>query len=239
MTLNEAFRYIRKRGVKAADAIAKARELAASGQTLYGESPLHYNPEWTSGPFKARIVESPHLGLRFHGFADDLAKRFSYHWREYGGYYLDCEFQGETARPAVFRLPHGRLVPGFYDPYNGESAAFLAFDSVTTDEKQAVTWADDFARGYAERESEYQESWRAGQECAQALADDAEARAEICELWRASRRAAKLPDVIARAVKLQIRSAILNAKSAGRKAADLRQQWRDSEGFAEALAEGV
>lgn len=65
MNLLESYRYIRKRGVAASVAIGKARELAASGKTLYSESPLTFNPEWTSGAFKARIVESPLDGLRF------------------------------------------------------------------------------------------------------------------------------------------------------------------------------
>lgn len=88
--------------------------------------------------------------LRCAGHADELTSL------QHTGWYLD-EFQEETARGVVYRLPHGRFVAGYDFSYDGDPGATLDFSATYDDAGEAARVADSLAENAAEREREYQE----------------------------------------------------------------------------------
>ena len=129
-------------------------------------------------------------GLRFVGFADELAPLFIQH----KGWYTDPDGFGEVYRGAVWQLParggQCLYVAGFADPCN-EGAAFIDFEPIYGEPDDAgldfyaALRADEIARIHAEREREYQEKWRAAQRVRDLLADICDARREHTALIRA------------------------------------------------------
>jgi hypothetical protein len=100
-----------------------------------------------------RWVEDPTAcGLRLAGHADELARL------DHTGWFVD-DFQGETVRGVVYRLPSRkgvlRLVAGYADPFN-DGPACLDFSETFDDEREAAWRADRIAERMAETEREYQ-----------------------------------------------------------------------------------
>jgi len=129
-------------------------------------------------------------GLRFVGFADELAPRTIQH----KGWYTHPYDDGEVYRGAVWQLParNGEClyVAGFIDPYN-DSAALIDFDTIRgepDDDKikaEAAYRADAIARIHAEHEREYQEKWEAARRVRDLLEDICDARRQHTALIRA------------------------------------------------------
>lgn len=129
-------------------------------------------------------------GLRFVGFADELAPRAIQH----KGWYTDPDGFGEVYRGAVWQLParNGEClyVAGLPDPYS-EGAALIDFDPIYGEPNDAglglyaAHRADDIARVHAEREREYQEKWQAAQHVRSLLEDICDARRQHTALIRA------------------------------------------------------
>lgn len=121
-------------------------------------------------------------GLRFVGFADELAPRI-----KHKGWYTDPEGFGEVYRGAVWQLParNGEClyVAGFADP-NNDGAALIDFEPFY-DEIEAAYRADETARIHAGHEREYQEKWQAAQRVRDLLEDICDARREHTALIRA------------------------------------------------------
>ena len=80
--------------------------------------------------------------------------------RDCKGWYTGCEDARATYRGIVARLPHGRFIVGYYSSDNGER---VYLPEIYTEEREAATAADDHARIYAERESDYQARWSAAE----------------------------------------------------------------------------
>lgn len=74
------------------------------------------------------------------------------------GYYMDA-FQEETVHGVVFRLPHGRFLAGYEDPWN--EGMYIFDPERFEDEKEAARRADRAAEIYAEAEREWDELWQA------------------------------------------------------------------------------
>lgn len=130
---------------------------------------VEYNPASEMHGYKnVRFVENVSKGLRFVGFADEIARSEGSRAIDHNGWYTDDVFQDETYRGVVYQLPsHGKggtcFVYGYADP-NNDDCALLAFD-VTGDKLEAAKQADRFAEIFAEHEREYQEAWHAGRRC--------------------------------------------------------------------------
>jgi hemerythrin len=139
-----------------------------------------------------RWIENASHGLRLVGFADEICKRAIDHT----GWYTDQEAQEGCARGVVYQLParggKARYVYGVADE-NNDDCALLDFDS-TDDKEQAAHWADDTARHFAEEESHYQASWRAGSDYHDLGERIAEHRTQVIALCREARKARKNPD---------------------------------------------
>lgn len=129
-------------------------------------------------------------GLRFVGFADELAPRSIQH----KGWYTHPYDSGEVYRGAVWQLParNGEClyVAGFVDPYN-EGAALIDFDTIRGEpdnddiKAKAAYRADAIARIHAEHEREYQEKWEAARRVRDLLEDICDARRQHTALIRA------------------------------------------------------
>lgn len=80
---------------------------------------------------------------------------------EHQGWFTDSDFQDQTIRGVVFRLPHGR---GFLAGWSmGESMASEVGRRIYQCERAAARAADRDAESVAGREREYQDGWRDGQ----------------------------------------------------------------------------
>lgn len=155
--------------------------------------------------------DTENAGLRFVGFADELAP----HAIKHKGWYTDPDgFDGEVYRGAVWQLPArgGQCiyVAGFADP-NNEGAALIDFEPILTISKAAYR-ADDTARIHAEREREYQqEKWRAAQRVRDLLEDICDARrahtALIRAIWTGER-----DDAIGARLRAECRDAVRKAR---------------------------
>lgn len=77
------------------------------------------------------------------------------------GWYTDSECMNGTYRGLVAYLSRGRWLAGYYSSDNGER---VYFHGVHDSERDAAHMADEHARVSAERESEYQDRYRAAQE---------------------------------------------------------------------------
>jgi hypothetical protein len=96
---------------------------------------------------------------------------------------LSISYQGATVSLATY---------GMADP-NNDGCALLDFDS-TDDEEEAARWADDVARRYAEEESQYQASWRAGNNYSELGERIKEHRGHVIALCQEARKARTLGD---------------------------------------------
>lgn len=146
---------------RAARSLVLARADVAAGTSRYTPAGSNYGPKFEAlGESHMRWMENPEAaGLRLVGFADELSRHI-----DHTGWFTDRDFQDETARGIVYRLPARNgdsvFVYGYADPCN-DGPACLCFD-ITGDKLEAACWADGIAELMAEQESEYQEAWRAG-----------------------------------------------------------------------------
>lgn len=137
---------------------------------------IDYNRAWAHNDIwtNLRFVERAERGLRFVGYADDIAKTRIKH----RGWFCD-EFQDRTLRGVVYRLPHRRFVPGYYCTDDSRGSVTLAFDDVCDEEIDAAILADNLAESVAESEREYDAAWRAGQHFAELQKERAELQTTI------------------------------------------------------------
>lgn len=107
--------------------------------------------------------------------------------------------------------------------------------------KDAARGADREAEIYAERERDYQEAWQAGSRCADLETEAKEGRADARGLVRELRQhlnaGGRLGERMCATLRGAIRSHIRDASRAAIKARELREQWGDSEPFAEGLGQ--
>jgi hypothetical protein len=181
--LGDAYLYHRSLGYRAADALDLAHHDLLRGKVRYGRAgqAVAYDPEFAAyGESRLRWIENVTDGLRFVGYADELARL------DQSGWYLD-DYCGETVRGAVWQLPgrHGAplYVAGYADPWN-DNAACLSFDELTDDKAAAAQWADSIAERMAEAERDYQRAASAGFEFGELAEDIARRRREILDLLR-------------------------------------------------------
>lgn len=107
-------------------------------------------------------MENVSKGLRFTGYADEIAKKGHRRAIDHKGYYID-EYCQETYRGVVYQLPSRivarkrlcQFVYGFEDP-NDSFSALLVFTDPKDDPLEAALAADRFAEIFAEHERDYQ-----------------------------------------------------------------------------------
>jgi hypothetical protein len=204
--IRAGFAYHRKLGKTA----SKAKFDALTDRVLKRSRPElksgAYNPPCEVGGSKlARWIEAPpKAGLRFVGYADQLARSISHE-----GWHTDEDgANGAYLRGAVYQLParKGRpvFVAGYGDPHNGEAhkggPALLDFESVYMGDdskgeeaqRDAARAADQFAQSAAESEREYNEAWQAGSRWADIGEEIRAAHAEARQLVRELKSARRL-----------------------------------------------
>ena len=190
----------RKRGYTATEAHKRALALPAAYQRGFADgygTSASLGAIWRSGSTSLQWAERPAaLGLRFVGYADDIARL------GHRGWFNRDDSEGSTLRAGVWRLPHGRLVPGYVEmeggeSMNGESAA-LALGEIIREqggsesddrdaERDCARLADSIAEHVAEAEREHDSAYQAGARAAREIADAETARAEALPLLGAIR----------------------------------------------------
>lgn len=123
---------------------------------------IEINPASEDG---LRWIENIGTAWRFAGFADDIVNL------RHNGWFTD-EFQDETFRGVVYRLPSHKGKPiyfvGYADP-NNDDCARGEIRTDLDDDNEAAYAADAIAERCAESEREYQEAWQLGQRYASTL----------------------------------------------------------------------
>lgn len=109
---------------------------------------------------------------------------------DHTGWWCDPQGDGETVRGIVLRLPHGR---GFLAGASmGEGMSTWFEPDLHTDESSAARSADQIAECAAEKEREYQEAWRAGNEAGDAWREAMSAALDCASSARVMLRAARV-----------------------------------------------
>lgn len=173
------YRYWRKKGIPAHEAITRAKADVENRTRRYA-STLYtgYGPRFESGSEKhLRWIENPaECGLRRVGFADEHCE-----YIDHRGWYTDDDgMNGEVYRGSVYLLPGRNGAPvfvyGYDDPCNpgacllsfdvvyGEAGYFSAYEYNNPEFSDAARYADSMAESFAERERDYQRAWRAGRD---------------------------------------------------------------------------
>jgi len=167
-----------------------------------------HSPDRWHKPLTRRVENPAGTGLRFVGFADELASL------RHTGWFTDDDGCGETLRGAVWQLPSrdgcAQYVAGYLDPHNS-GPALVEFDVIvgergghgasyeerdTQARRDAARRADSIAEREAEREREHQRKWQAARDVEDLRAEIATAREEhsaLAEELRALR--ASHPDI--------------------------------------------
>jgi hypothetical protein len=233
--LRDSYLYHRSIGFRAADALERAHNDLVRGKVRYGRlrHSICYGPEYAAyGESRLRWIENVSDGLRFAGFADELAGL------RHTGWYLDDDC-GETIRGGVWQLAgrHGKpvYVAGYVDPWN-DNAACLSFDDLTDDAAEAARWADGLAERMAEAERDYQRAASAGFEYGELAEEIAATRRETLALLaerRAAREAAGTFPTICQALRQRIAANVAAIAEARKRRAELFDSFSREPGFAE------
>jgi hypothetical protein len=231
-------------------------------QAKAATAPVYHEPatigrECPSGSDHLRWTEDPAAcGLRFVGFADDIARV------DHTGWYCD-EFQDRTLRGVVYQLParNGRTlyVYGYTSSDDCGTrgwprAAALNFRDVTAGpaaddqddtRREVAVRADQMAETAAEREREYNAAWRAGQDFADANAQVAAAMAErralLAEVRSMGKHCKRTHPVAYRAAEARIialRATIADARATMQRAVN-GETWYRSETLIPAFLDGA
>lgn len=246
------FRYLRACGVPARDAKPRAIDWDARGNRAKSRDALRAFIG-AADETGARWIENPErAGLRFVGFADEIAGLRNRGW------YCRADDFGETYRGAVYQLParKGRAlyVPAYREGHTGRTgrdwcdtsgspAARLAFGDICEGDRLDSSWdadsgkrdaahaADSIAERAAESSREYDEAWQAGARFAELIESARAARSQARELIGQIRGAggesnfcARFP-AIAKALRSAIREALETWQGEHKKACELWERY--------------
>lgn len=157
-----------------------------------GKPSIAYGPRFdTRGAKHARWIENASRGLRFVGFADDVARAEGSRSVEHSGWYGD-EFGDTLFRGVVYALPSRgglrQFAYGYTHTHNDDDCAVLCFDLDADNPLEAARFADRMAELVAETEREYQAKWQSArvvEECRERIcAARRKHTALIRAIWR-------------------------------------------------------
>jgi len=233
------YRAFRKRGYTATE--ARRRSLALPAVYLPGyadgyDGGAGLGAPWRSGGTTLQWAERPEaLGFRFVGWSDERAGRAVQHT----GWY-NREGEHETLRGGVWRLPHGRLVPGFAEFEGGRemnpgSAALALAEIMQADKaddsddlRDCAIRADEIARCAAESQREEDSAYQAGARAARRMEEAGEARKAALALLGEMRAAGRKGRDRAGAICEALQAALETRLEAIREARDKRaESWAD------------
>lgn len=217
---------IRANGATALKAYIQAKERTAAGKEWYNipvlRPVIQYNPASDDG---LRWVEHASAGLRFKGYADEVATRINHK----GWYTQDDGFSDETLRGVVYQLPardgKPQYIPGYVETCNFDDTggARLDFSDIRDCEIEAAYAGDRLAEIAAEKEREHNSAWRAGNDYAHAKDTIAKERKKCLALLSAMRAERKrgAPEPICNALREQIKRHVAVITQARNEAAQL------------------
>jgi hypothetical protein len=194
---------------------------------------IEYNPicepKSMHGYRGVRWIENVSRGLRFVGYADDIARL------NHKGWYIRDEDYGEVYRGVVYQLParHGlpQYVYGYADPCN-DDCALICFD-VEADKADAARAADRFAEIFAEHERDYDRAASAKQHYDD-LADEVKRlRAEALAVGRGMRADLDMDAACERVCRDKIKSCYRAIQQARKERAELLDRFNNAPGWEE------
>jgi len=230
----------RSRTKTPAAALAMARDAIEGGKSLYKDYKyIQFNPPSDRG---LRWIENANKGLRFHNYCDLIARSI----RHTGWYMADADF-AETMRGVVYRLPHGRFVAGYVEGYGGskgftpnDDGARLDMSCTYSDELDAALAADSIAEHWAEESREYNEAWRAADDCYNKTGEIKKLRSKrirlemFCGVLRAivkKKRGATIEKAALRCAMHRLESCREEIKELSSEIAELERNWKHHDGF--------
>lgn len=244
------YRALRQSGVYASVALERAR------QSLKGLFPRHGSN--IGAPFGngLRWVERPEdVGLRFVGFADEVAPRRVDHT----GWFTreDGYASGEMLRGAVYQLParggKARYVAGYQEIGFGGDGAVVAFGEIFEGERggneyrcdggedaarDAARRADRIADIMAEEARDWDAAWQAGAQWAGLGEVIQDARRATLAILK-ERRAVALPPAMCGAVRARVESLLEEIRDAREKRKELAAGYWERGAFNEGAGAAV
>lgn len=240
--LARSYKWWRQHGKAPAESIERACLDYFRKESRWPRSPRYSAPGAPFGSDNLRWCEdTAAIGLRFVGFADELAGRSIDHK---GWFTAPDGYDGNVLRGAVYQVPgrkgSARLVAGYREGSDGRKgwsdasgvhgSAAIAFGEIFESdgrEEEAARSADGIAESYAEIAREYQEAWQAANRWQEIASEMAEARAAAKALVHDMRAAIKsglaaAPSICA-ALRRQVRA--------------YAESWEDLRGEREKLAD--
>lgn len=209
---------------------------------------IEYGPVNNTYGFRnVRWVENVSRGLRFVGFADEIARKEGRRGIDHKGWFtMDDGDTGEVYRGVVFQLPSRNGLPYYvygYDDPNNPDCALLCFDAPKMEKYEAACAADRFAEIYAEHEREYRRAWDAGNQWRELGEEIADMRSEALRLGREARQLKAVPGEVPlpgllRMAREKIKSLYREIQRARKKRAELVELFDGEDGFTEAIING-
>lgn len=252
-----AFRAHRRAGKPACAALELARADAAGGKHRYSTHKAGYGTSgraWSAfGESHMRWIENPSVaGLRFVGFADDLARI------GHNGWYLsDDNWTGETVRGVVFQMAardgRAQYVAGYDNAINGAAdrggPVALSFDEIFEGEQfdesdsdaksGAARRADGIAEAMAESERDYNRAWEAGNrfvEIGETVAETRRAALALIAEIKAKREAICDGPAIVAALRDRLEAMLDDIKAARVERAELANGFDHTDAFRDVVA---
>jgi hypothetical protein len=250
-TISELYKRIRANGATAQAAYIQAQNRFAAGVEWWNIPNMRANIEYNqAGKDGARWIEHAATGLRFVGYADEVATRnYNYAYGiDHTGWFTDDDGTGAKLRGVVYQLPARKGKPqyiaGYIDSenfddtggarlylntiYEGEKGGAAEGASYDKTAREVARHADSIAEKQAEEEREYNEAWRAGSDYAEELQGIKETRRACLELISAIKkeRARGAAPVICNALREQVKAHLRIIGKAKKHAAEL---WDDYE----------
>lgn len=257
-----AYKKARNHWFTAKQAIGAARRNLETGEKFYGASwpwalgagNVTRQRKERPGDNYAWIENTESAGMRFAGFADELAPRAVNHK---GWYNSPDNIFGEVYRGAVWQLPGrdgvARFLAGYVAPDSG-GAAFVCLDIISEAplhceqsqdkanddaKREAALRADSIAEREAEKEREYNEQWQAGARWSDLGEQCADIRRELLALlgeMKAERKARGASgETICKTLRAAVRNMLADIEKMRGERAEPFRGYGDSDGFAEHL----
>lgn len=177
-TLPDRYKAYRLDGFTAVRALTEARNT-----TEHSHATPYINPEFYREPARGyptgafRWIEKvSKLNWRLVGYADEIVNLC------HRGWYCD-ELFDDVYRGIVYRLPNGRFLYGYADPWNDDSA--LIANDIATDETDAARSADHVAQRFAETDMDHSRAYHTTQRALEAAAESRETAREAIQDLRA------------------------------------------------------
>lgn len=203
--------------------ISEWRSMPGAMRHLMGGGSEHGNQPFSVGGFRAVWCEHADEVFRSIEYVDRLDSGMRHR-----GWYINS-FQDEVARGVVLRLSSGRYAAGVADPYNFNDetmcgSCVVEIGDVYADRDDAIKFADQIAKAYADDAKEHDAKQQAEQRIEEHLESITRIRGEIINLIRAIKRST-LDALICERLRSDVRSMLAEKSQLFRSIKKLRDNY--------------